>query len=63
MSETGLVTDRVLTVPNALSLLRLLGVPLFLWLVLNEHDAAAVALLMVSGVTDWYAATNARRLS
>ena len=53
MSETGLVTDRVLTVPNALSLLRLLGVPLFLWLVLNEHDAAAVALLMVSGVTDW----------
>jgi cardiolipin synthase (CMP-forming) len=53
VSETGLVTDRVLTVPNALSLLRLLGVPLFLWLVLNEHDAAAVALLMVSGVTDW----------
>ena len=53
MSETGLVTDRVLTVPNALSLLRLLGVPLFLWLVLHEHDAAAVALLMVSGVTDW----------
>jgi cardiolipin synthase len=48
-----LVTDRVLTVPNALSLLRLLGVPLFLWLVLHEHDAAAVALLMVSGVTDW----------
>jgi cardiolipin synthase len=53
VSETGLVTDRVLTVPNALSLLRLLGVPLFLWLVINEHDAAAVALLMVSGVTDW----------
>jgi cardiolipin synthase len=53
VSEAGLVTDRVLTVPNALSLLRLLGVPLFLWLVLHEHDAAAVALLMVSGVTDW----------
>ena len=30
--------DRVLTVPNALSVLRLLGVPLFLWLVLTEHD-------------------------
>jgi cardiolipin synthase len=51
--ETGLVTDRVLTLPNALSAARLLGVPLFLWLVLNEHDMAAVALLMVSGVTDW----------
>ena len=46
-------TDRVLTVPNALSLLRLLGVPLFLWLVLEEHDGWAVAVLMVSGVTDW----------
>ena len=53
MPEAGLVTDRVLTVPNALSAARLLGVPLFLWLVLNEHDMAAVALLMVSGVTDW----------
>ncbi|MEP6760281.1 MAG: CDP-alcohol phosphatidyltransferase family protein [Sporichthyaceae bacterium] len=61
VSETGLVTDRVLTVPNALSLLRLLGVPLFLWLVLNEHDAAAVALLMVSGVTDWLDGKIARR--
>ena len=61
MSETGLVTDRVLTVPNALSLLRLLGVPLFLWLVLNEHDAAAVALLMVSGFTDWLDGKIARK--
>ena len=61
MSETGLVTDRVLTVPNALSMLRLLGVPLFLWLVLNEHDAAAVALLMVSGVTDWLDGKIARK--
>ena len=61
MSETGLVTDRVLTVPNALSALRLLGVPLFLWLVLNEHDAAAVALLMVSGVTDWLDGKIARK--
>jgi len=56
-----MVTDRVLTVPNALSLLRLLGVPLFLWLVLNEHDAAAVALLMVSGVTDWLDGKIARK--
>jgi cardiolipin synthase (CMP-forming) len=51
--DQELVTDRVLTLPNALSALRLLGVPLFLWLVLNEHDPAAVALLMVSGFTDW----------
>jgi cardiolipin synthase (CMP-forming) len=54
-------TDRVLTLPNALSLLRLLGVPLFLWLVLTEHDEAAVLVLMVSGVTDWLDGKIARR--
>jgi len=51
--SAGPTTDRVLTVPNALSLLRLLGVPLFLLLVLEEHDGWAVAVLMVSGFTDW----------
>ena len=61
MPDQELVTDRVLTLPNALSALRLLGVPLFLWLVLNEHDPAAVALLMVSGVTDWLDGKIARR--
>lgn len=47
------ITDRVVTLPNALSAGRLLGVPLFLWLILNGYDAPAVLLLMVSGVTDW----------
>ena len=51
-SEGG-SADRVLTLPNALSALRLVGVPLFLWLVLTEHDGLAVAVLMVSGVTDY----------
>ncbi len=47
-------TTRILTVPNALSLLRLLGVPLFLYLLLvRRADGAAVAVLMVSGVTDY----------
>ncbi|RKS77881.1 cardiolipin synthase [Motilibacter peucedani] len=46
-------TDRVLTVPNALSALRLVGVPFFLWLVLDHHDGWALALLVVSGLTDW----------
>ena len=46
-------SDRVLTLPNALSMLRLLGVPFFLWLVLTEHDGPAVLVLMVSGVTDY----------
>jgi cardiolipin synthase (CMP-forming) len=46
--------DRILTVPNALSVLRLLLIPLFLWLILVEQaDMAAVAVLAVSGITDW----------
>jgi cardiolipin synthase (CMP-forming) len=49
----GVGGDRVLTVPNALSLLRLLGVPVFLWLLATGHDASALAVLMVAGFTDW----------
>jgi CDP-diacylglycerol--glycerol-3-phosphate 3-phosphatidyltransferase len=46
--------DRIWTVPNALSVLRLLGVPLFLWLLLGpEADGWAVLVLALSGVTDW----------
>jgi cardiolipin synthase len=57
-------SDRVWTVPNLLSMLRLAGVPVFLWLVLGpEEDAWALALLMVSGFTDWLDGYLARRLN
>jgi cardiolipin synthase (CMP-forming) len=59
--EVQRASDRVLTIPNALSAARLVGVPFFLWLVLNEHDAAAVIVLMVSGFTDWLDGKIARR--
>ncbi|WP_167736525.1 CDP-alcohol phosphatidyltransferase family protein [Nocardioides sp. 1609] len=53
----------VWTIPNALSALRLLGIPLFLWLVLvPEADAWALAVLMVSGVTDYLDGWLARKL-
>ncbi|GII78854.1 CDP-diacylglycerol--glycerol-3-phosphate 3-phosphatidyltransferase [Sphaerisporangium rufum] len=46
--------DRIWTVPNVLSMLRLLGVPVFLWLVLGPRaDAWALALLMAAGLSDW----------
>ncbi|MCG5213718.1 CDP-alcohol phosphatidyltransferase family protein [Streptosporangium sp. KLBMP 9127] len=46
--------DRIWTVPNALSLARLLGVPVFLWLVLGpKADGWAVGLLMLAGFSDW----------
>jgi cardiolipin synthase len=46
--------DRVLTVPNALSVLRLVLVPVFLWLLFGAHaNAWAVGVLMFSGFSDW----------
>ncbi|QIK76463.1 CDP-alcohol phosphatidyltransferase family protein [Nocardioides piscis] len=55
--------SRVWTVPNLLSMSRLAGVPLFLWLVLGpEADGLALVVLMVSGVTDFLDGYLARRL-
>ncbi len=58
------VSDRVWTIPNLLSFLRLLGVPLFLWLILGpEEDGWALVVLMVSGFTDWADGQIARRMN
>lgn len=54
---------RVLTVPNALSLLRLAGVPLFLYLLLVPRaDGWAILVLAVGGFTDWLDGKLARLL-
>jgi cardiolipin synthase len=56
--------DRLFTVPNVLSLLRLAGVPLFLWLLLGPHDdLLAVLVLALSGLTDWLDGKLARLLN
>jgi len=57
------VSHRVLTIPNLISIIRLAGVPLFLWLVLvPEADGWALAVLFVSGLTDWLDGYLARKL-
>lgn len=57
-------TEQIWTVPNALSVLRLLGVPLFLWLLLGPHqDGWALTVLAVSGFTDWLDGVLARSLN
>jgi cardiolipin synthase (CMP-forming) len=54
---------RVLTIPNTVSIIRLAGVPLFLWLILvPEADGWALAVLMLSGVSDYLDGYLARRL-
>jgi cardiolipin synthase len=55
------VSDRVLTVPNALSAARLLGVPVFLWAILTERDVLALVLLFLAGLTDYLDGKIARK--
>jgi cardiolipin synthase (CMP-forming) len=65
VAESGVVvTNRVATLPNLLSIARLFGVPLFLWLVLGpQADGWALLVLMVAGFTDWLDGKLARSLN
>jgi cardiolipin synthase len=46
--------DRIATIPNAISLLRLACVPVFLWLLFGRDDRLGAALLLGAlGATDW----------
>jgi cardiolipin synthase len=55
--------DRIVTVPNLLSVLRLAGVPLFLYLLLGPRaDGWAILVLAVGGFTDWLDGKLARLL-
>lgn len=56
------MNDRIVTIPNLLSAIRLLLVPVFLWLVLGpELDEWALLVLVVSGITDYLDGNLARR--
>lgn len=70
-AATGDVADRpqarVVTIPNAISVARLAGVPVFLWLVLGLRSQAgdwwAVGLLIAAGLSDWLDGKIARALN
>jgi cardiolipin synthase len=56
--------DRVLTLPNAVTFVRLLCIPLFVWLLFGAHEQTAAAILLaVLGATDWVDGFVARRFS
>lgn len=59
--------DRIVTWPNALSALRLAGVPVFLWLVIGPRttatDGIAVGMLAAAGASDWLDGKLARMLN
>ncbi len=55
--------DRVLTLPNAVTVARLCLLPLFLWLLLARHERYAAAwVLAAMGATDWVDGYLARHL-
>ncbi len=64
MGDTG---ERIWTIPNAISVARLIGVPVFLWLVLGVDSRAgdwwAVGLLIAAGFSDWLDGKIARALN
>ncbi len=51
------------TIPNALSFVRLALIPVFLIFIVSEYDALALAVLIVSSVTDFLDGYLARRLN
>ena len=54
----------MLTIPNALTFLRFLGIPLFIYLALSRQaDGWAILTLMVGGATDYFDGKLARALN
>ena len=64
--EAAPAGDQIWTIPNGISAARLLGVPVFLWLVLGPRtataDAWAVGVLIASAASDWLDGKIARAL-
>ena len=57
-------SDRILTLPNLVTLIRLAMVPVFWWVLLGLDEVAwSAALIFVVGWTDWIDGYLARRLN
>lgn len=59
--QQEIVTDRVLTVPNVISFIRLCMVPIYLVLLLNGQNIAAAIVFAVAAATDFLDGQIARR--
>lgn len=63
MASEEQVSDRIFTIPNIISLVRLAAIPVFWWLVLGAEDlAAATILYALIALTDWVDGYLARQL-
>lgn len=61
MGRTGL--DRIWTIPNVISFIRLLTVPVFFWLLVIGHDGPALIILIVATTSDFIDGLIARKFN
>jgi cardiolipin synthase len=62
-SSSPEISNRVWTVPNILSFIRLALVPLFLFFIISAQDALALIVLVVSSISDYLDGVIARRFN
>jgi cardiolipin synthase (CMP-forming) len=59
----SVASSQIYTIPNAISVLRGLGIPIFLWSYLHAHNVAlSFAILVIGGLTDYLDGKIARAL-
>lgn len=57
-------SNAIVTIPNVITVVRFLGTPLFVWLVLARHEYGwGVFVLAMMGCTDWIDGYAARKLN
>jgi cardiolipin synthase len=61
MARKGI--DRIWTVPNAISFIRLIMVPVFLWLLVTRQDTAALTVLIIATTSDFIDGMIARNFN
>lgn len=61
MGRTGM--DRIWTIPNVISFIRLLMVPVFLWLLITGNDGPALAILIIATTSDFIDGMIARNFN
>jgi len=63
MVEEHVVSPKVWTLANAVSVVRLMAIPVFLWLVIQDRLLPAFVLLVVAVLTDFVDGMIARRMN
>ena len=63
MAKQSMSPDRILTIPNAITIVRALGIPLFLYAYLSAHrPVLSFVILVIGGLTDYFDGKVARAL-